>query len=234
LTGRVAIVTGAATGIGLASARLLAAHGATVVGVDLDKAGPETERAHAVDVADRDALTAVIRDTVDAFGRLDVMANVAGLPSHDTALTMTADQLDRVMDVNVKGTVYGCQAAAAHMLAQGSGSIVNFASSVVDGPGAGVCSYAMSKAAITQYTRALAAEVAGRGVRVNAIAPGVIRTRMTAATPAILERAVAGTPMGRIGEPDEVARAVLYLASDAAAFVTGQVLRPNGGATMPW
>ncbi|MBA3652958.1 MAG: SDR family oxidoreductase [Actinobacteria bacterium] len=228
LAGRVAIVTGSASGIGAATVRLFEAAGAQVVGADI---------ADGVDVCDRAAVDALVGDTVATHGRVDVLANVAGIYARGDVLSLTDEDLDRMMAVNLKGTLYCCQAAAKVMIEQGSGSIVNVASGAVDSGATGTAAYAMSKAAVVQLTRNLATEVGRKGVRVNVVAPGWIATPMTAATGdaeamAALMRKV--QPIGRVGQPEDIAASILFLASDASSFMTGQILRPNGGVQMPW
>ncbi|MGW0334491.1 SDR family NAD(P)-dependent oxidoreductase [Streptomyces sp. NPDC003011] len=247
LTGRTAFVTGAAGGIGRASAVLLAQAGAAVHCADLDAPGlEETARtikgaggichAHRVDVTDRDQL----RRAVTSCGRLDVMAAIAGIMHSSPVLETRDEDLDRVLNVNFKGVLYACQEAARLMLAGDvRGSIVTMASGAVDTGGPGLLCYGASKAAVVQLTKTLATEVGRHGIRVNAVAPGWIRTPMTdrhdpeaqAHTEALMARM---SPLGRVGEPEDIAHAVLHLASDASAFTTGQILRPNGGVAMPW
>jgi 3-oxoacyl-[acyl-carrier protein] reductase len=252
LDGRVAVVTGAGSGIGRATANVLAGAGATVVCADIDAAAARASadgvggEAATVDVANKAEVDALVSSTVDGHGRLDVLCNVAGI-IHESAVTETTEaDLDRVLAVNLKGVLFGCQAAAPVMVAQGSGSIVNMASGAIDTPAPNLVTYAMSKAAVAQLTRTLALEVARHGVRVNAVAPGFIVTNMTARHYRDAEGSIdreredalhtimrKRTPLGILGEPDDIAYAVLYLASDASRYVTGQVLRPNGGVAMP-
>ncbi|MFE2099413.1 MULTISPECIES: SDR family NAD(P)-dependent oxidoreductase [unclassified Streptomyces] len=247
LTGRTAFVTGAAGGIGRASAVLLASAGAMVHCADLDADGllgtakliedrGGTARTHTVDVTDRAALAAAVR----SCGHLDAMAAIAGIMHSSPVLETRDEDLDRVLNVNFKGVLYACQEAARLMLAHGTrGSIVTMASGAVDTGGPGLLCYGAAKAAVVQLTKTLATEVGRHGIRVNAVAPGWIRTPMTdrhdqeaqAHTESLMARM---SPLGRVGEPDDVAHTVLYLASDASAFTTGQILRPNGGVAMPW
>ncbi|MET8785896.1 MULTISPECIES: SDR family NAD(P)-dependent oxidoreductase [unclassified Streptomyces] len=246
LSGRTAFVTGAAGGIGRASAVLLAEAGATVHCADRDAPGlHETAtlikdrggaaHTHHLDVTDR----AHLRRAVASCERLDTMAAVAGIMHSSPVLETRDEDLDRVLAVNFKGVLHACQEAALRMIADGTrGSIVTMASSAVDTGGPGLLCYGVAKAAVVQMTKTLAAEVGRHGIRVNAVAPGWIRTPMTARhgdgraqTEAFMTRL---SPLGRVGEPEDVAHAVLYLASDAASFTTGQILRPNGGVAMPW
>ncbi|OMI40693.1 SDR family NAD(P)-dependent oxidoreductase [Streptomyces sparsogenes] len=250
LTGRTALVTGAAGGIGRASALLLAEAGATVHCADLDGAGARrtaerinesrgSAHAHTLDVADRAQVAAAVA-AVRVGGRLDIMANIAGI-MHSSPVLETADSdLDRVLAVNFKGVLYGCQEAARAMIEQGGGgSIVTMASGAIDTGAPGLLCYGVAKAAVVQLTKTLATEVGRHGIRVNAVAPGWIRTPMTErgskeeqrrAEEPMARRA----PLGRVGEPADVAHTVLHLASDASSFTTGQILRPNGGVAMPW
>ena len=228
LNGRVAIVTGSASGIGAATVRLLEEAGAKVIGADI---------ATGLDVSDRGAVDALVADTVATQGRLDVVANVAGVYRRGDILSMTDDDLDAIFAVNLKGTLYMCQAAAKVMVEQGSGSIINVASGAVDTGASGTGAYAMSKAAVVQLTRNLATEVGRKGVRVNVVAPGWIDTPMTAATDdyeAMRDMMSKMQPIRRVGQPEDIANSIVFLASDASSFMTGQILRPNGGVQMPW
>jgi NAD(P)-dependent dehydrogenase (short-subunit alcohol dehydrogenase family) len=164
---------------------------------------------------------------------------------HDaTVLDCTEDELSRVLDINFKGQFWGCQAAGRHMVTAGRGSIINLASSAIDFPRAGIVCYAVSKAAVSQLVRSLAMEVGPHGVRVNGIAPGYIDTPMTQARflgesgvdvarrDAVHAEMRDRSPLGRIGAPEDIAEGIHYLASDASSFVTGQMLRINGGVGM--
>ncbi|KOG40364.1 SDR family NAD(P)-dependent oxidoreductase [Streptomyces decoyicus] len=251
LTGRTAIVTGAAAGIGRATAVLLAEAGATVHCADLDGQGVEatataitasggSAHAHHLDVTRRGEIAAVVDAARSATGRLDVMANIAGI-MHSSAVLETEDaDLDRVWNTNFKGVLYGCQEAARAMIATGTrGSVVNMASGAIDTGAPGLLCYGAAKAAVVQLTKTLATEVGGHGIRVNAVAPGWVRTAMTERHTAEAQQQaerpmIRMSPLGRVGEPEDIAHTVLHLASDASSFMTGQILRPNGGVAMPW
>lgn len=249
LTGRAALVTGAASGIGRATAALLAQAGAAVVCADIDDAGARetarritdaggTAEAVRVDVADRAQVASAVAATVSAHGRLDVMANIAGIMHSSSVLDTDDADLDRVLAVNFKGVLHGCREAARAMIPRGAGAIVNMASGAIDTGAPGLLCYSAAKAAVVQLTRTLATEVGPSGIRVNAVAPGFVRTAMTRhhddPRKSFEAPVLRMTPLGRVGEPEDVAHAVLHLASDAASFVTGQILRPNGGVAMPW
>lgn len=256
LSGRVAVVTGAAGGLGLAHARALGQAGATVVLTDVrppDEAvdALRSESIDAVgavlDVTDRGAVEAMADAVTGRRERLDVWVNNAAVIGDATPATLTEDELDRVMAVNFKGVVFGSQAAARHMVPAGRGSIVNITSGAVDVPMAWVGAYSASKAAAHQFSRSLALELAGHGVRVNTVAPGWVLTPMNErhirsadgnvtdeARAALTSERVTGIPLRRAGQPEDIALAVLYLACDASSFVTGTTIRPNGGMTMPW
>ncbi len=252
LTGRTAFVTGAASGIGRATAVLLAEAGATVHCADRDEAGLHETRAligntggaahlHPLDVSDRTAVETAVEAATATSGRLDILAAIAGIMHSSPVLETRDEDLDRVLAINFKGVLYACQAAARAMIAAGTrGSIVTMASGAVDTGGPGLLCYGVTKAAVVQLTKTLATEVGPHGIRVNAVAPGWIRTPMTerhnnseaqAHTATLMSRL---SPLGKVGEPADIAHAVLHLASDAAGFTTGQILRPNGGVAMPW
>ncbi|MFF7897039.1 SDR family NAD(P)-dependent oxidoreductase [Streptomyces sp. NPDC007907] len=247
LTGRTVFVTGAASGIGRASALLLAEAGATVHCADRDTEGLRGTAAligesggiahtHTLDVTDRHAL----KQALTSCERLDALAAVAGIMHSSPVLETRDEDLDRVLNVNFKGVLYACQEAARLMITQGTrGSIVTMSSGAVDTGGPGLLCYGAAKAAVVQLTKTLATELGRHGIRVNAVAPGWIRTPMTdrpdSASQAHTESVMARmSPLGRVGEPEDIAHAVLHLASDASAFTTGQILRPNGGVAMPW
>jgi 3-oxoacyl-[acyl-carrier protein] reductase len=258
-TGRVACLTGAASGIGRASAELLARSGASLVLGDVDERGlaetaarVQREGAKAVvqrtDVRREPEVEALVERAVREFGRIDVMGNIAGIPQQSLIIETSEAELDALLAVNLKGVFFGVKAALRRMLPQRSGCIVNISSGVIDAGGVETWAcYGMSKAAVAMLTKTAAKEGAAAGVRVNAIAPGFILTGFTErhwrdlAGPAreqrrdaVLGAAAAQAPLGRTGTADDIAQAFLYLVSDASSFVTGQILRPNGGVAMPW
>ncbi|WP_424211478.1 SDR family NAD(P)-dependent oxidoreductase [Streptomyces sp. BI20] len=250
LTGRTALVTGAASGIGRAAALLLADAGAATHLLDRDADGlAETVRlvgkaggravAHPADVTDREAVRAAVASARAETGRLDVVAAIAGIMHSSTVLDTRDEDLDRVWDVNFRGVLHVCREAGRVMREQGSGSVVTMASGAVDTAQESLLCYSVAKVAVVQLTRTLATELGPYGVRANVVAPGWIDTPMTARHGAeVRDRTAAAmtrlTPLKRVGEAADVARAVLWLASDASSFVTGQIIRPNGGIAMPW
>jgi 3-oxoacyl-[acyl-carrier protein] reductase len=258
MEGQVAIVTGAGSGIGRATAHALAAVGVSVVCVDWHGEEAEasaksiggsggTATARTVDVSDAGAVHALVDEVVAEQGRLDIMANVAGIALLAPVLDLEVSDLDRIMSVNFKGVFHGAQAAGRVMAAAGRGAIVNVSSTAIDHPLHGLFAYSAAKAGVVELTKILALELGPVGVRVNAVAPGLIETGMTAQAytepdgvlseehKANFHRAAAETiPMRRVGQPEEVAQAIVFLASPAASYFTGSILRPNGGATMPW
>jgi 3-oxoacyl-[acyl-carrier protein] reductase len=239
LAGRVAVVTGGTRGIGYATCRALADAGATVVLTGRDEL---VARACAtelgvdgvgLDVTDSAAVGRVVRGVAKTYGRLDIAVANAGVLA-DALLGMITDELvSDVLTTNIAGTINTVQAAARAMMRQRHGSIVLLASIVGERGSAGQTAYAASKAAVGNIARSSAKELGRYGIRVNAVAPGVIDTDMTAHLPAeIIERRVADTALGRLGQPDDVARAIRFLAGDDAAFVTGQVLGVDGGLVL--
>ena len=258
LSGRVAVVTGAGGGIGRDAAAVFAAAGALVVIGDVKTDGLfETVglieavggRAIAVptDVSKRREVDALIATAKQEFGSVDVMANVAGIIRNNLVVDTSEEELDAVIAVNLKGVYFGCAAAAKVMVEQGSGSIINVASTGMDMPVPGLSCYALTKAAVAMLTRTLATEVGPHGVRVNGIAPGFTDSPMTQRTwraedghvnddvrDALWSQRAAQAPLNRIGSVRDQTLQMLYLASDASSFVTGQILRANGGVTMAY
>ncbi|MGW6458648.1 3-oxoacyl-ACP reductase FabG [Streptomyces sp. NPDC055078] len=244
VAGRTAVVTGAAQGIGLAIARLLYEHGARVVLADRDA---EKARAAAAelagegrgawgrgcDVTDESAVETLVADTVARYGSLDIFVNNAGITRDASLRKMSADDFDAVLRVHLRGTWLGVRAASAVMRDAESGSIVNISSLSGKSGNPGQTNYSAAKAGIVGLTKAAAKELAHRGVRVNAVQPGLIRTAMTEAMPpGVFAAREAGIPMKRAGEPEEVAGAVLFLASCLASYMTGAVLEVGGGRLM--
>jgi NAD(P)-dependent dehydrogenase (short-subunit alcohol dehydrogenase family) len=248
LTDKVALITGAGSGIGRVAAQLFAAEGAAVVVADVvaDAAHHTVESitaaggratAVAVDVADEAQVAAMVGATVDTFGGLHVLFNNAGIfPGDDGGVLDTPPETwDRVMQVNLKGVWLGCRAAVPAMTRSGGGSIVNVASFVaLMGAATAQVAYTASKGGVLAFTRELAVEYARRGIRANAICPGPIDTPLLAelmSDPARRQRRLVHIPMGRLGRPEEIARAALFLASDESSFVTGSALVVDGGIT---
>lgn len=240
-TGKVAIVTGSARGIGRTIAEAFAHQGAQVVISDLDQAAVETVaseighdaigvRADVTESADIDALIETVMQTL---GRIDVVVNNAGITRDTLIIRMDEKDWDLVLDINLKGAFLVTKASARVMMKQRSGRIVNISSVVGLGGNAGQANYAASKAGLIGLTKSAAKELCTRGITVNAVAPGFIETEMThklpeAARKLFLDR----TLVTRLGTPVDVASAVLFLASDEASFITGQVLAVDGGLTI--
>jgi 3-oxoacyl-[acyl-carrier protein] reductase len=243
LEGRVALVTGAGGGIGEATARRFAREGATVVvnDVDLELAWPlvtELQKAGvpalpiAADVTARTDVEAMVNRVVREFGRLDVLVNNAGVNRDAMSHKMTEEQWDQVLAVNLKGTFLCAQAVLARMRERGWGRVIS-TSSVASLGNIGQANYAASKAGVIGLTRTLVLEYAKYGITVNCVAPGPVMTRMLAGVPeAIRERIVAKVPVGRIARPEEIAAVHAFLASEDAAFITGQVLFVDGGLSV--
>ena len=240
LAGRTAVVTGGAQGLGLAIAETFIAEGARVILGDLNLeatraaaaglGGAEVARAVRCDVTSAADVDALVAAALEAFGGLDVMVTNAGITRDATMRKMTEDQFDEVIAVHLKGTWNGTRAAAAVMREQGSGAIINMSSISGKVGLIGQTNYSAAKAGIIGLTKAAAKELAHQGVRVNAIQPGLIRSAMTEAMPQrIWDAKLAEVPMGRAGEPSEVAGVALFLASDLSSYMTGTVLEVTGG-----
>jgi 3-oxoacyl-[acyl-carrier protein] reductase len=241
----IAIVTGAGRGIGEAIARHLAAGGAHVACVSrsegnaaktadaINAKSPDTARPYAVDVADRKAVAATCEKIIADFGRVDILVNNAGLTRDGLAMRMSEEDWDLVLDTNMKGAFNFIQGVMRPMIKQRAGRIINISSVAGLAGNAGQANYSASKAGLIGLTKTLAKELASRSITVNAVAPGFISTDMTNILPDNVKAAVIGQiPLGRFGEPDDIAAAVAFLASPAAAYITGQTLTVDGGMVM--
>ena len=240
LVGRTAVITGGARGLGYAVGERFIAEGARVVLGDVNAeatraaaetlGGPVFARPFVCDVTSGAEVDSLVAAAVEAFGSLDIMVNNAGITRDATLRTMTEQQFDEVIAVHVKGSWNGTRAAAAIMREQRSGAIINMSSISGKVGLIGQTNYSAAKAGIVGLTKAAAKELAHLGVRVNAIAPGLISSAMTEAMPQrIWDAKLAEIPMGRAGEPAEVAAVALFLASDLSSYMTGTVLEVTGG-----
>ncbi|WP_433614137.1 3-oxoacyl-ACP reductase [Dactylosporangium sp. CA-139114] len=244
LQDRVAVITGAGSGIGLATARRFASEGAKVIAADLNadagRAAAEEVGGEfvAVDVADEAAVKALFDGVVERHGRLDIAFNNAGIspPDDDSILDTGIEAWERVLQVNTTSVYFCCKYAIPHMLAQGKGSIINTASFVaLLGAATSQIAYTASKGAVLSMTRELGVQFARQGIRVNALCPGPIATpllmELFAKDPERAQRRLVHVPMGRFGTPEEIAGAVAFLASDDASFITASTFLVDGGIT---
>ena len=241
---KVSLITGAAQGIGLATALKFAAEGATVIVCDVQQAGVDsavaqcralgtTAEGFVMDVTQRTMVDAVIARVVAQFGRIDTLVNNAGTTQDARLQKMTLEQFDRVIDVNLRGVFHCAQAVADVMVAQGSGVILN-ASSVVGIYGNfGQTNYAATKFGVIGFTKTWSRELGPKGVRVNAVAPGFISTPILASMPEkVLQELQAKVPLKRLGKPEEIANVYAFLASDEASYINGAVIEVSGGMSL--
>lgn len=245
LDGKTALVTGASRGIGRAIALRLAAEGARVAinyagnvkAAEEVKAAIEAAGGTAIlcraDVADSAAVEAMVADVAKEFGAIDILVNNAGITRDTLLMRMKDEDFAKVLDTNLKGVFYCTKAVAKLMMKKRAGRIVNMASVVGLVGNAGQTNYAAAKAGVIGFSKSAAKELASRGITVNAVAPGFIGTDMTADLPeSVKEKALSDIPLGRAGKPEDVANAVLFLASDQASYITGQVVHVDGGMVM--
>ena len=245
LEGKIALVTGGGRGIGRAICLELAARGATIivnynssgaaaadVGAQIEKAGGAAQCVQA-DVSDTDQVMAMFKAIVSDFGTIDILVNNAGMTRDNVIMMMKPDDFDAVIETNLRSCWLCCKMAARTMMRRRSGSIINITSVVGIAGNGGQTNYAASKAGIIGLTKSLAKEVAARGIRVNAVAPGFVETDMTAdLSDEIREKAIDAIPLGRMGVAEDIAKAVVFLASNDADYITGQTLVVDGGMVM--
>ncbi|MBR3930817.1 MAG: 3-oxoacyl-[Alphaproteobacteria bacterium] len=235
LSGRVALVTGATGGIGGAIAKKMQAAGATVVvsGRNITKMNAEFDDSYVkipCDLAADGGAVELVMNTIEKCGKIDILINNAGITKDTLIMRMTDEQFDDVINTNLRSCFKMCRAAIMPMMKNRFGRIINMASIIGAIGGPGQANYAASKGGIIAMTKSIAAEVASRGITANAIAPGFIKTPMTDVLPEELKKSyLAQIPAGRFGEPDDIANACVFLASDEAAYINGQTLHVNGG-----
>jgi 3-oxoacyl-[acyl-carrier protein] reductase len=245
LSGKSAIVTGGSRGIGRAIVLALARQGADIA--FLDYGGPEAAAetvaavealgrqalAHRGDVSEPDACEGLVAATLGAYGRIDILVNNAGITRDDLVMRMSTDAWRQVIDIDLSGAFYMTKAAMRPMIRARAGRIVNVSSAAGRAGNAGQANYSAAKAGLIGLTKAVAREVASRGITCNAVAPGFVLTELTSALPEPIQEGIrSATPLGRFGTVEEIADAVVFLASDEAAYITGQVLGVDGGLVM--
>ena len=245
LEGKVALVTGASRGIGKAIALMLAENGADIavnfagstaaaeaVAAEIEKMGRKAILVQG-DVSKADVCAEIVDNVVSELGHIDILVNNAGITRDTLLLRMKEEDWDAVLNTNLKGVFNCTKAAVKYMAKQRSGSIVNISSVVALMGNAGQANYAAAKAGILGFTRSVAKEMAARGIRVNAVTPGFIKTDMTSVlSEKVVAAMEASIPLARLGEPEDIAKAVLFLVSDNAAYITGQTLHVDGGMVM--
>ena len=245
LEGKVALVTGASRGIGKAIALMLAENGADIavnfagstaaaeaVAAEIEKMGRKAILVQG-DVSKADVCAEIVDKVVSKLGHIDILVNNAGITRDTLLLRMKEEDWDAVLNTNLKGVFNCTKAAVKYMAKQRSGSIVNISSVVALMGNAGQANYAAAKAGILGFTRSVAKEMAARGIRVNAVTPGFIKTDMTSVlSEKVVAAMEASIPLARLGEPEDIAKAVLFLVSDNAAYITGQTLHVDGGMVM--
>ena len=243
MSGQVALVTGGTRGLGLAISQRLIDRGVTVAaGYSAnaeaarqfrDKYADHGATVHQGDVGSADDCARVISEVLDQHGQLDILVNNAGITVDRTVRKMTADEWDQVVQVNLSGAFYLSRGVLQQMLDRGFGRIVNISSAIGEAGGFGQANYAAAKSGLFGLTTSMALETAGKNITVNAVTPGYISTDMIAGIPAAaLDKILAKIPVGRLGDPDEVARVVEFLADPESAYITGQVYAVNGGLHM--
>ncbi|MGN6984249.1 3-oxoacyl-ACP reductase FabG [Neisseria sp. P0008.S010] len=243
LSGKIALVTGASRGIGAAIADTLAQAGATVIGTATSDSGAAAigERlaqwngqGRALNAAEADGIENLIADIEKEFGKLDILVNNAGITRDNLLMRMKEEEWDEIMQVNLKSVFRASKAVLRGMMKQRSGRIISITSVVGAMGNAGQANYAAAKAGLMGFAKSMAREVGSRGITVNCIAPGFIDTDMTRALPEEVRKTFeAQTALGRFGDAQDIADAVLFLASDQAKYITGQTLHVNGGMLMP-
>jgi 3-oxoacyl-[acyl-carrier protein] reductase len=241
---KVAIITGGASGIGKKTAEIFSKEGAAIAIFDVNReALNQTEKeirdnggkcnGYVVDVTNFEDVTEKVKEVIEDFGKIDVLVNNAGITRDNFLTKMEIDDWNKVISINLTGTFNCAKATASYMMEQGKGNIVNVSSVVGVYGNIGQTNYAASKAGVIGLTKTWAKEFAKKGIRVNAVAPGFIKTPMTDKVPEkVLEIMISKTPMGRMGESIEVANAILFLASEESSFTTGHILHVDGGLVL--
>ena len=244
LENKTALVTGAARGIGQAIAKKLAREGADLILCDLkaewleETAGAITSMGRkafcvSADVSKGDEVTVAVKQAIDEFGKIDILVNNAGITKDTLMIRMSEEDWDAVLSINLKGTFLLTKAVSRFMMKQRSGAIVNIASIIGLIGNAGQCNYAASKAGVIALTKSTAKELAARNIRVNAIAPGFIESKMTEVLPEeVSNKMLEAIPMKRFGKPEDIAKVAVFLASENSGYITGQVLTVSGGMVM--